>query len=59
MFHLKAGDGAFSRLFQGFVDPRHDGVINYLLSIAQVLQDVQGVPEAEFSSRQYLSIYWP
>lgn len=47
LFYLKAGDGAFSSLFEGFIDPHHDGVISYFLSIAEVLQDVQGVPEED------------
>lgn len=43
--HLEAGDGGFSSLCEHVVDPGHDGVVGHLLPVAQVLQDVQGVPE--------------
>lgn len=47
--NLEAGDGVLSRLAESLVDPGHDGVIRHLLSITQVLQDVEGVPEQRTS----------
>ena len=43
--YLEAADGWFPRLCQSVVDPAHDGVVIHLLPVAQLLQDVQGVPE--------------
>lgn len=54
--HLETGDGVLSRLRQGLVDPAHDGVVGDFLSIAELLQDVQGVPERkQLSAPQALS----
>lgn len=43
--YLEAWDFGFSGLCEHVVDPGHDGVIHHLLAVAQVLQDVQSVPE--------------
>lgn len=45
--HLEARDGFLVGPRQGGVDPGHDGVISHLLAIAQILQDVEGVPEVK------------
>lgn len=42
---LEAGDGVFSTLPESLVDPGHDGFICHLLSITELLQDVESVPE--------------
>lgn len=42
---LEAGDGVFSALPESLVDPGHDGFIRHLLSITELLQDVESVPE--------------
>lgn len=43
--HLEAGDGVFSSLCEGLVDPTHDGVVGHFLPVSELLQDVQGVSE--------------
>lgn len=43
--HLEAGDGVFSSLCEGLVDPTHDGVVGHFLPVSKLLQDVQGVSE--------------
>lgn len=43
--NLEARDGCLVCPRESGVDPGHDGVIRHLLAIAQVLQDVEGVPE--------------
>lgn len=42
---LEAGDGVLPALPESLVDPGHDGFIRHLLSVAELLQDVEGVPE--------------
>lgn len=42
---LEAGDGVLPGLLERLVDPGHDGVVGHLLPVAQLLQDVEGVPE--------------
>lgn len=47
---LEAGDGVFSSLPESLIDPGHNGVICHFLSVAELFQNVESVPEETGSS---------
>lgn len=51
-FYLKAGDGVLFCMRERVVDPGHNRVICHLLSVTEVLEDVQSVPEDPTNTQQ-------